>query len=388
MEVTYPDAQPFTFASSVSVTRDNAGSNLTDADISRLAAAADEGQLHHGSRHLGVYCMWAREIQSAIEALLDAQSARKKHSRETLSSSLGLSLVLHESGAPTDADETNKRISLIQWTIGGKRGRIADLDAESRVKAIVPTGAKKNPLDLSSSYIIHPAVGVAMERVKKRDRPQLPGKIVRLTSMWRTALQAQCMPENQALTILNRTEAVNDGASSEAGIVVENCGAAEALLQCESACAFCGSNLHKQHQHQPCSSSVQNSGQRADFIQQCCMCLMFWHASCVQRLLPLLQPQQCDHIPSSSATQVQVQPSSVTYVIAAEDDSSETSFQHTLELHPDLHSCELPECFRIRAGSDQDRRTCICFASQVTQHSRHFVLLADLPNESQPHHVM
>lgn len=370
MEGTHPDAQPFTFASSVSVTRDNAGSDLTDGDIIRLAAAADEGQLHHGSHHLGVYCMWAREIQSAIEVLLDAQSARKKHPRETLSSSLGLSLVLHESGATTDVDETNKRISLIQWTIAGKRGRIADLDAESRVKAIVPTGAKKNPLDLSSSYIIHPAVGVAMERVKKRDRPQLPGKIVRLTSMWRTALQAQCMPENQALTILNRTEAMTDGTSSEAGhgpIAVENCGAAEALLQCESACAFCGSNLHKQHQHQPCSSSFQNSGgQRADFIQQCCMCLMFWHASCIQRLLPLVQPQQDDQMPTSSATPVQVQPTSVTYVIAAEADSSGAPFQHTLALHPDLHTCELPECFRIRAGSDHDRRTCICFAFHLT----------------------
>ncbi len=353
--------EPFVPQFSVSATRDSADADLTDADIVRLAEAADGGHLAQTSRHLGAYCLWATEIQPAIQALLDAQSARAKHPRETLCSALGLSLVLYEAAVSTDADESNKRIVLIQWTIGGKRGRIADLDSDSCVKTIVPTGAKKNPLDLSSSYIIHPAVGVSMERVKRRERPKLPSIIIRLTSMWRTALQSQYMTENQALQILNRMETVDEARSS--GTLVESVqhgATAQALLQSESACAFCGTNLHKQRQHEPHTSSSQCSSYEPDFIQQCCICLLSWHMSCVQHLLTCVQPQPVDPLPTTSVSQIQAQPTSVTYTIADPDSDDFTrSIRHTLAFHPEMNTCELPESFRLAARSEQedDRRT-------------------------------
>ncbi len=97
----------------------------------------------------------------------------------------GLSLVLH----PNTGD-----LALMQWTIAGKQGRVADLDENNYVKCIVPVGPKKTPLKIDPEQILIPATGVKVLREKRRpkqfdnnDLNRLPDTLVRFMRMWRVA---------------------------------------------------------------------------------------------------------------------------------------------------------------------------------------------------------
>ena len=106
----------------------------------------------------------------------------------------GVSLV----GIPSTGDEGSPTgfsdFVLVQWTIPGKRGRIADVDEHNFIKCIVPVGAKKEPLKLDEleAKIIIPRTGayVIRERRNATLRSQanlnrLPDDLVRLLNILR-----------------------------------------------------------------------------------------------------------------------------------------------------------------------------------------------------------
>ena len=59
---------------------------------------------------------------------------------------------------------------------------------------IVATGALREPRDYSAASVIHPAIGVRMERTRGYRgglRPQVPQNVIRLRDMWQAALVAR-----------------------------------------------------------------------------------------------------------------------------------------------------------------------------------------------------
>ena len=76
--------------------------------------------------------------------------------------------------------------------VPGKTGRVADIDGNGCVIAIVPVGAKKNPIPVDPKSVIWPRTGVSMLREKKKLRPSVPSNVLRLKNMWQTVKSAQC----------------------------------------------------------------------------------------------------------------------------------------------------------------------------------------------------
>ena len=316
--------------------RDRLDSALTNSDLTRIAKSANDDNQLPDSQHLVAYSLWALEIQDGMFALLDAEQARSQHvDRSRLSSSkTGLSLLLHRNTAyqaTTDPDESNLKPVLVQWVNSGRSGRIADVDADSRVIAIVPAGAKRVPLDFSGSEIIHPATGVFMERVKKRERPRLPVHIKRLMTMWRVGLQSD-MPEHTGLQLLNQAEMLEVGTS----------GAAQALVAGTSGCVFCGSHL---------------AGSNGDFIQQCCICLHHWHMSCSKLLIDCVRPVRA--MDGDSETILYSVEQHTGFGGAIQNQQQQHSFKH----HVKVSNCEVPDRFRPR--TDADRRTHLLYCFKV-----------------------
>lgn len=353
------------------------GNVLSDVDLDRFARMGEESTQHslpQNSAHIVSYATWQQEVQKGIRSLLDAQDAHIKHNdRFKLStSSTGLALVLHydmkkdKSGFKTDADEVDFDLVLVQWVLAGKSGRIADLDAEDKIIAIVPSGKKRVPIDFSNSSIVHPATGIQMERVKKQDRPKLPQQIKRLMDMWRVALQAQCMSENIALQQLNEQEHAESSHSLTADAIIDTSGAIQALDVCLACCVLCGSNHHhnvlRQSNRPNPSSSRACSESAPDYIQQCSICLLFWHRSCSERMLRIVTPGDD---PNSSMGQ-QLPQGQMIYMIQENigknnngNGSNPESFSRRLLHRLAWHgSVELPTCFRrdANASTEHDRR--------------------------------
>ena len=97
-----------------------------------------------------------------------------------------------DDGSPTGSFD----FVLLQWTIPGKRGRIADVDEHNFIKCIVPVGAKKEPLkfDELGAKIIIPRTGAFVIREKRNAQlrsqanlNRLPDDLVRLQNILRAS---------------------------------------------------------------------------------------------------------------------------------------------------------------------------------------------------------
>eukprot|EP00969_Alexandrium_andersonii_P032257 1408493-Alexandrium_andersonii.AAC.1 len=66
------------------------------------------------------------------------------------------------------------QVVFVQWVIAGSTGRVASLDAENRVKCIVPVGEARQPRTFPGAATARPSIGVRMVRARGRkgeDRP-------------------------------------------------------------------------------------------------------------------------------------------------------------------------------------------------------------------------
>ena len=359
------------FAGIISSLRESVGSILSDFDLVRFGKLFDTSDDASSNRlsspelaPLVAYSLWATEFRLGLNALTDAYAACQKYKRSELSpSSTGLSLVVYDGGVQTDQDECNTQVVLVQWVVGGKTGRIADLDSEGRVITIVPSGAKRVPINFEKNTIVHPSFGTTMERVKRSERPKLPTHIERLMRMWRVALQADHMPEHVALQLIQQDE------SKDIVDLTSSGGAAQALVMDMSSCCFCGSNssfspfvgaTHQKHDDNGPSSSTAARDSNQEFIQQCCLCLHYWHRSCSLKLLDHIgiNSSSSNHSSDGSANRTD----SIMYTITglgsslehlSRDDnlSHQLSISHLGSFAPD----HLPPCFRL-SGKEDDMR--------------------------------
>ena len=173
----------------------------------------------------------------------------------------GLSLVIH----PTTGD-----LAMMQWTITGKQGRIADVDENNYVKCIVPVGPKKVPLKIEPEQILIPATGVKVLREKRRpkqfgkdDLNRLPDTLVRFMKMWRIARSQE--QDGDGVGTLMPTEDNN------------NC-----FVCGHSGMAPCGSEDAQDHDD-------GNNGTDPDptRIMMCPVCLLCSHPACCKETLKI-----------------------------------------------------------------------------------------------------
>ena len=79
------------------------------------------------------------------------------------------------------------RVVLFQWVVQLTNGRVADIDEHNKVIMIVPVGSKRHPI--KPLQVVLPSTGVVLERVKKKERPQVPPKLSRLIRSLECSLQ-------------------------------------------------------------------------------------------------------------------------------------------------------------------------------------------------------
>ena len=159
----------------------------------RLAAIAD------------AFNRWQDECCNSIKAL---QSRCQALQEKTVGQNGELSLVRGNiagepkpdagSGSGTaanpaaDTSDSSESVFWVHWSFkSSDYGRPASLDAANRVKCIVATGSLRDPRDYRQVAIVHPAIGVRMERIrgwKGQSRPQVPEDVMRVYRIWQAAL--------------------------------------------------------------------------------------------------------------------------------------------------------------------------------------------------------
>ena len=396
------------------------GNVLTDFDVERISKlSADDGgsstsmmtrrkpssllaDIRFQTAPLVAFCQWALEIKPSLSTLQEAAKACRTYPRTSLSSSTtGLSLVLYSQKTTADPDESGLQVVLVQWVIGGKTGRIADLDSEGRVKTIVPMGSKRIPIEFGDCEIIHPNTGIIMERVRKAERPKLPDSIQRLMNMWGIALQAHCLPEHKALRFLQQDEQSGGNVTISDSIVDAN-GASQALSTCLSSRSLCGSNTQTStyvtvasdkgtysndnvdHDHpgddaygdtslpttticmsdkpdEPTATTSTGGAAAAsssehltesDFIQKCCLCRLYWHKSCCMKLLKMINI-------TSSGLGTNGNDNSIVYSIHGWDSTKVIDFTYEFTSPRSLQAPDcLPRYFQPSGAADDARQIC------------------------------
>ena len=181
------------------------------------------------------------------------------------------------------------RTVLISWEVPGRTGRVARADTEGRLVSMVCVGANRTARDLSHCRMIHPNIGIAMERVRKKERAEIPSFILRMAKMF---LQAESLELAEAESVIRE---LDEGLTSDpwgdvarAGEECVSCGKLERLPEVGSSSGLTGVGGLRCQQTQATSLATQ-----------CPLCLQAWHVEC------------CDHFTeqfASSLQQIQLHP--------------------------------------------------------------------------------
>ena len=133
----------------------------------------------------GCYNQWMRELTTTFNSLM-----LQYEQRNTPPQDGELSLVAFARPGGDASDDQVVQVHLLHWYSLGVSGRIADLDERNGVKAIVPVGAKRWPLnfhDLSMKMILS-RTGTYMLKEKRKSRPVLQTDVVRIMKLWNLSL--------------------------------------------------------------------------------------------------------------------------------------------------------------------------------------------------------
>ena len=233
------------------------------ANASAESGAANPASLPRPMQFETAFSHWFDQCLTSLQALLDRKQALETRS---VGEKGELSLVHgHIQGAKAsseDSKEIQESIFWVHWREAERRsGRPASLDKENRVVCIVATGALREPRDYSAASVIHPAIGVRMERTRGYRgglRPQVPQNVIRLRDMWQAALVAR---DSDSSLTFGATDL--DGSFGECFIC--NTGAGEALVA---------------------------EGVAADVVSKCSLCLLPYHGRCASEIL--------DHVSKSA----------------------------------------------------------------------------------------
>ena len=169
------------------------GVAATNTDVLSPQAAAEICEQHNVP---AAFEKWQDAFLKSLAALQDRSVAiRNKEVGHAKELSLMCGCLKNPAVPGVPQEEEPRSVFFVHWKDPAAReGRPVSLDAENRVKALVATGRLRLARDYSNAQIMHPAVGVRMERQrgwKNMLRPQVPDAAMRLYSMCKAALLAQ-----------------------------------------------------------------------------------------------------------------------------------------------------------------------------------------------------
>ena len=134
--------------------------------------------------------IWKDEATRSVQVLASAAESREKAVLGKGNRNLSLVCVpLRSRGIGEEA--STMTVQFVHWSEAGVSGRPVQLDADNRVKALVCVGELRTPMNLAGAYIVHPDVGVAMQRARgyrNWQRPDMPPDMCRLKIMCDKAL--------------------------------------------------------------------------------------------------------------------------------------------------------------------------------------------------------
>ena len=142
--------------------------------------------LQHLSGRVHPYEEWVERCSAGISLLLE----QSEHAGPCGDFD-GVSIVSYK-----PAGQASRVVELVQWLHSqeGIKGRVANLDEEKRVKAIVPVGSRRVPIDFSeltlASNIIYRDTGARSVKAKwkvNQAQSQMPDRLLSLLDMFRLA---------------------------------------------------------------------------------------------------------------------------------------------------------------------------------------------------------
>ena len=196
-------------------------------------------------------------ISDSLQALLDCLRALQ-------AGQPGENLSIVQS--PVDVQRTpsfgfSRRILMVHWEVPGKTGRVARVDESGKLVSMVCVGDNKNARNFESCKIIHPDIGLRMERVKKKDRQAVPNNVIRVVNM---LLQLEDVTSREQEAAIRQ----HDSDLQWQGV-----------LNLEDCCAYC------QREKLDPGSQGDDHHQHDCFPKKCPLCLLPFHASCVSQLV-------------------------------------------------------------------------------------------------------
>ena len=221
----------------------------------------------------GPFANWMEESSMSLQALYGAHVALQE---KTTGQDGELSLVLGNiDGKPETSGESNissrasssnnidrgatvedQTVFWVHWKFPGELDRPASLDNNDRVKCIVATGRLKELRNYTTAKIIHPAIGVRMERIRGfagQSRPQVPPHVMRLFAIWKEAL-------------VRRHDFGNPG----------DVAAYTAAVCTDCPCFVCGSTAS----FLSGEGGVAEPQSERDVVKSCPLCLLWAHSRC------------------------------------------------------------------------------------------------------------
>ena len=235
----------------------------SDSECARPRAASSSSSLPTGSRALAIdmsaaFALYQDELNKSLDALqrrLEAMRSRSVGQDKELSLVLGrISGGQATSSEGEGGQEEAEAVFYVHWKdadLGKRLGRPASLDEQNRVKCIVATGSLREARDYRHAQIIHPVVGVRMERVrgyKGMLRPAVGSSVLRLFQIWNLD-QARLAAQRDSAGVLGTAP---------------------------SECFICN--------RAPEIWAVGDEG-RAARVQVCPCCTLSAHSSCMSRLV-------------------------------------------------------------------------------------------------------
>ena len=258
-------------SSSSSAGFDGAAASTSNGDVASLCQSHGKSlcQVHEVSKHQ--LCRATQAFSSNVVAAITnswqalLQCFRALQSRNPGGDGLSIGL------SPTDVAGTpsfgtSRRLVLISWEVAGKTGRIARIDGDGKLVSMVCVGPNRYARNLENCLMIHPGIGLNMERVKKKERTSLPPFALRVRDMF---LQL----ESLGLLAVEQRLREAEGQAIEWQQVAETS---------EDPCAFCSCHL----------PSRSEGDVLLGLPTKCPLCLITCHAHCATIFLQQLGQQQ------------------------------------------------------------------------------------------------
>ena len=204
--------------------------------------------------------LWQDAVNFSLESLQERHQALNC---KAVGEKKEISLVLGRVKKPR-VQEEEESVFFVTWTdpaADKREGRPVTLDKESRVVCVVATGDLRMARDYRDVQIVHPACGVRMERTrgwKNVLRPQVPKSVMRLNTMWKTALLAR----------------------DEWRMRHETPNQAACLADTQRQCFVCETSMGSMEQ----PTDADEPADDAELICLCPCCTLPSHAACCQKL--------------------------------------------------------------------------------------------------------